>query len=95
MGGDEEKLSWKSVRFDMPTFDVTMCGVLEDDCQDNKKLSGGETHRITALDNPFMAGKHLWLELEGQGMVAIVKEGLAAITWLALVLLQVIVSGIT
>ena len=36
-----------------------------------------------------MAGKHLWLELEGQGMVAIVKEaGLAAITWLALVLLR-------
>jgi len=35
-----------------------------------------------------MAGKHLWLELEGQGMVAIVKEGLAAITRLALVLLH-------
>lgn len=72
----------------MPTFVVTMCGVLEDGCQDNEQQSGGGTHRITALDNPFMAGKHLWLELEGQEMVAIVKEGLAAITWPALVLLH-------
>jgi len=40
-----------------------------------------------------MTGKHLWLELEGQGMVAIAKEGLAAITWLALVLLHVRISN--
>jgi len=37
MGRDEEEMSWKSVRFDMPTFVVTMCGVLEDGCQDNEQ----------------------------------------------------------
>lgn len=33
MGEDERKMWWKPVRFDMPTFDVTMCGVLGGGCQ--------------------------------------------------------------
>jgi len=58
----------------MPTFVVTMCGVLEDDYQDNRLGSEGGTHRLTAFDIPFMAGERLCLELEGQGMVVIERK---------------------
>ena len=37
MGEDKRKILWKSVRFDMPTFEVTMYGVLGDDCQNDKQ----------------------------------------------------------
>ena len=55
----------ETVRFDMPTFEVTMCGVLGDGYQRIGRKLGGGTHRITAFVNPFMAGKHLYLEPEG------------------------------
>ena len=55
-----------TVRFDMPTFEVTKCGVLEEECQHVGQRLGGGAHLITAFVSPFMAGKHLYLEPEGQ-----------------------------
>ena len=77
-----------TVRFDMPTFEVTKCGVLEDECQRIEEKLGGGTHRITAFVSPFMVGKHQYLEPEGQGGDSDWEESLvAAITWSALVFL--------
>jgi len=76
------------VRFDMPTFEVTKCGVLGGECQHIEEKLGGGTRRITAFVSPFMAGKHLYLEPEGQEGGSDWEESLvAAITWPALVLL--------
>ena len=58
----------------MPTFDVTMCGVLGDERQNIERELGAGADRLTAFAIPFMTGKHLYLELEGQGMVAIVRR---------------------
>jgi len=55
-----------TIRFDMPTFEVTKCGVLGGECQHTEQRLGGGAHRITAFVSPFMAGKHLYLESEGQ-----------------------------
>ena len=63
----------------MPTFVVTRCGVLGDESQDSERASGGGTHRLTAFAIPFMAGKHLYIKLEGQGMMTIVRRACAAI----------------
>lgn len=77
MYGDQRKVLWRSVRFDMPTLEVTKCGVLEGDCQNTRQKSNMEMYRLTAFEMPFMARKRLCLEIGGQGVVAIARQGLS------------------
>jgi hypothetical protein len=57
----------------MPTLDETMCGVLGGGRQDIGRKLDMKAYRITAFVIPFMAGKHLFLEIKDQGMVVIVR----------------------